>query len=301
MKFTRFPRLPQRPAKSTGPLLTWERIRFYLIGLALMLIAFVAGFYFFFPNEVLRERLEREIVRGAKVDVRIGELSLLFPPGLKAERIRLPLTLPGRTALDIDTASAQPLWLSVLSGNPGAAFQARLLGGEITGRARQNGFLDVQAGQLAFSQPLMEGSALELSGALNEARFTGTLPPAGTNESRLELLLSDLQLKGLESLAATNGTMLLGRLVCKAEGRGNNLRIEQLEMNGGVMQVTGTGSLMLNQPIARSRINLNLTMRPAANFDRTLRDLLGLFANAGRDGSYTLRISGTLATPVFAK
>ncbi|MFA5515565.1 MAG: type II secretion system protein GspN [Desulfuromonadales bacterium] len=300
-RLPRFIRMPHLPAPGPRPLLTWERMRFYLLGLALLIIAFFFGLYLFFPNEIIKERLTREIAKSAGIDVQIGSLSLLFPPGMRAERISVPLALPDRPTFDIRSVSVKPLWMSAFSSNPGAAFQARLLNGELSGWTRRDGSIEVDGRRLAFAQALVAGSAVELSGVLDQGAFTGVLPPKPTTESRFELVFDDMRINGMESLGVADGNMILGRIVCKGEGRGNNFRVEELAASGGEMLVTGSGSFMLNQPVERSRINLTVTLRPGTNFDQSLRDLLNLFANPGRDGSYSLRISGTLATPVFAK
>ncbi len=298
MKFPRFQRLPGR---RMFPLLTWDRIRFYLIGLGLMCLTFLVGFYLFFPTQALKEKIEREFSARTGVPLSIGRLYLGFPPALEARSLSIAVARPGRERFDVASLRLRPLWLTLFGNSPGADFDASLLGGEISGRARRNGPIEAKAQQLAFAEALTPGSALELAGVLGQATFTGALPPAATTESRFELLFDSLQLNGMESLGIADGNLTLGRVTCTGNGRGNNYRIDRLEATGGEMAVSGNGSFILSQPVEQSRINLNLTLRPGANFDRTLRDLLDLFATPGRDGSYSLRINGTLATPVFAK
>lgn len=297
----KFPRLQRLPGRRMFPLLTWDRIRFYLIGLGLMCLAFLVGFYFFFPAQALKEKIEREFSTRTGVPLSIGRLFLAFPPALEARSLSIAVVRPGRESIDVASLRLRPLWLTLFGNSPGANFEANLLGGEISGRARRNGPLEAKARQLTFAEALVAGSALELAGVLGQGTFTGAMPPAAATESRFELLFDSLQLNGLESLGIADGNLTLGRVTCTGNGRGNNYRIERLEAAGGEMLVSGNGSFMLMQPAEQSRINLNVTLRPGANFDRTLRDLLDLFATPGRDGSYSLRISGTLATPVFAK
>ncbi len=296
-------RLPRLPARSPGAprLFTRARLKFYLLGLGLMLLSFLVSLYLFFPASALKERIEQDFSQRTTGSLNIGQLSLLFPPGLRAQQVRVNTGLPERPTVDIAAATLQPLWLSLLGSNPGVAFQASLLGGNISGRARRNGALEAQVRQLAFAEHLTAGSDMELAGTLGEGTFTGIIPPPAGSESQFALTFDSLQLKGLDSLGVADGNLNLGRISLKGSGRGNTFRIEQLEATGGEMQASGSGSVLLNQPLQRSRLNLNLVLRPGANFDRNLRDLLDLFAKAGSDGAYHLRLTGTLSQPILAK
>lgn len=298
MKFPRL-RLPARGSTAT-PLFTRARLRFFLIGAGLLLVSLVAGIYLFFPVRALEERLEREASQGP-VALAIGDLDLLFPPGLRASEVTVQTPPPSRQTIELSRVAVRPLWRTLFGADPGITFQAQLRGGELSGRARKGGSIEAQATGIAFAERLMAGSALEVAGTLTNGSFIGAVPPVVGIDSRLELTLDQVQVNGMEGLGVADGTLALGQIVMRGEGKGNTLRIEEMSARGGEVQVAGSGSLLLGQPFERSRLNLNLILTPGTGFDPNLRDLLELFASVGGDGTYRLRLTGTLASPIFAK
>ncbi|MBE0596323.1 MAG: type II secretion system protein GspN [Desulfuromonadales bacterium] len=298
MKFFRL-RLPAR-GPTAAPLFTRARLRSYLIGLGLLLVAFVVGIYLFFPTRALQERIEREAAKGA-VTLTMSDLDLLFPPGLRGTEVTVQVAPSYRQSFEINRVAVRPLWSTLFGTDPGIAFQAQLLGGELAGQARKRGSVVAQARGITFAERPITGSLIEVAGTLTTGQFTGAVPLTAGTDSRLELTLDQARINGMEGLGVANGTLNIGQIVLRGEGKGNAFRIDELEARGGDLQLSGSGSLLVGQPFERSRLNLNLILTPATGIDPALRDLLELFATAGTDGSYRLRLGGTLASPIFAK
>ena len=106
-----------------------------------------------------------------------------------------------------------------------------------------------------------------------------------------------MRISGLKSLGGEKDSLMLGTVVLQANGRGNSFRIDRLDATGGAMGASVSGTLLFANPVERSRINLTVTLRPAAGLDKNLTELLGLLAKPDRDGAYRLHLTGTLARP----
>lgn len=268
--------------------------KFYLGVLALLLTGFIAGFYLFFPTGALQQRLELEIASRTPTEARIEAVSLLFPPALQVKNIRLASGSPP-AEFTVNLLKLTPLWRALTGSNPGLAFHAEVLGGQVDGSLRKNGSLAAKLQNLTFSAPVGGPLPIRLTGQLGKGEFAGALPLQSATETRLNLGFDRLELSGLASFGLASDTLALGTVSLAGSGRANALKIDRLSASGGSLEVTGEGTVMLAEPLDRSRLNLNLVLRPGRQLDRALADLIELFAQAEPDGSFRLRLTGSLA------
>ena len=275
------------------------RGRLYLAGALVLLVSFLAGFYLFFPLSVLKSRIEQEAIARAHTEVHIGDLALLFPPGLAGQRITLATGNPVVPAVQVSSLALTPLWHTLVTGNPGVDVHADLMGGSLRGELRRNGSVEARMAGITFSEPVAAGSALKVAGTVKDGIFSGAVPLRATTTSRLDLTLEQLRLTGLESLGVAGGTLSLGTVTLQGTGLGNSFRMTKLASTGGNLTVSGSGTLLLADQPARSRINLSLVMRPAPNLDKKVKDMLDLLLKPGRDGAYRFQVAGSLLRPVL--
>jgi type II secretion system protein N len=273
-----------------------ERVLFVLGSLVLLAVSFVLGFYLFFPGDLLKGRLEVELAARSPLDIEVEEVSLRFPPALKARQIYLT-TQPNRQPLLIAEAVLAPSWATLFSSNPGMVFRSTVSGGRVQGTIRRSGALEAEVSQVAFAEPLVANSSLALAGTISRGQLSAVVPPTANSDSRLAVTLDQVRLTGLEGFGASSDALSLGTLVLQGSGKGNSYKIDQLESSGGDLEVSGGGTILLAETAERSRLNLSLTLRPAATLDANLKELLSLFAKPARDGSLRLRVTGTLANP----
>ncbi len=293
------PSFRKRGTRQGASRLNLRVVKFLLVSVALLLVSFALAFYLFFPAKALQERIEQEFAVQTGADLRIGTLSLLFPAGVQAERL-VVTGIPARDRLDVASLALTPAWRTLTGSDPGVHFSSRFQGGVVQGSALKSGALQARASRIAFDESLMPGSALRISGTLEEGSYSGRAQVRPDTETRLNLVLQRVALTGLEGLGASQQSASLGTITLGVTGRGNALRIETLTAEGGALEASGSGSIVLANPTERSRINLTLTLRPGADFDPNLRDLLTLFAQPAGDGSLRLRLTGTLGAPVLA-
>ncbi|MEJ2700108.1 MAG: type II secretion system protein GspN, partial [Desulfuromonadales bacterium] len=264
----------------------------------MILVSFLAGFYLFFPVGVLKNRIEQEAFSRAHTEVHIGELDLLFPPGLSGRRITFATGNPLVPTVQVSSLDLTPVWHTLVTGNPGVDVHAELMGGSLRGELRRNGSVEAQMTGVTFSEPVAKGSALKVAGMVKEGIFSGAFPLKATTTSRLDLTLDQLRLTGLEGLGVPGGTLSLGTVTLQGSGLGNSFRLDKLASTGGNLEASGSGTLLLAGQPARSRINLSLVLRPTPNLDKKVKDMLDLLLKPGRDGVYRFKVTGSLLRPV---
>lgn len=258
----------------------------------------LAGLLIWFPSAVLETRLEVEAnnyLRG-QGHLELEGLTPRLPFAIGVREGTLNLVQPTMAVAAKDLTAA-PLWRSLLGGNPGLSFSARLLGGEAQGFVRRDGELDLKLRDLRLALPLLENSQFSVEGTLARGAFTGLWPPRGGSESRLFLTLTGVRLTGLGTLGAKGDALELGTLELVAGGQGKAFKIEHLEAHDGHLIGTGSGSLVLADKLPASRMNLTLNLKTTGEMDGQLRELLSVLVPPAPDGSLTLRLSGTLARP----
>ena len=292
----RLPRIRRPQREKTAAPAGMGGLRLLLAAIACALVCAIASFYFFFPTAALKNRIEQEVDSRTAAQVSIGRLALLFPPGLRGSAVTVTAPIP-HPPFHIKALSLEPLWSSLFGGNPGFYYQAHLQGGSLEGTLRRDGSMQAEAAGIRFREPLAPRSDLRVAGTLRQGSFQGALPLRPGTRTRLQLTVGQLQLSGLKVVGAASDTLDLGTLRLTATGKGDALRVDQLNLTGGKVQLSGEGTLLLYRTMNRSRLNLNLVLRPLPGLDKNLADMLNLLGNPGGDGSYHLHLTGTLARP----
>lgn len=260
-----------------------------------VLLGFVAGFILFFPAESLRPRLEQEAARRG-LRLSIGALETAFPAGLRAQRVTLAGSGSGKEApsLSIERLTLSPDWSSLVLGRLAVDFDARLLGGTAEGSFSRSGRFALRGSDLAWRGALPGSAGGTLVAHLRRAEISGAWPARADEALRLAI---DCDQAAIEGLLGAKTPLNLGSIVLIGEGKGKDLRLSTIEASGGQLSVKGSGSLLLNQPLGRSPLNLALTLRAGAGLDPTLAELLTAFLPPAADGTSRLRLSGTLSSP----
>lgn len=286
-----FAHRPAQTAPATAP--KPSRSRFFAGSLALLIGGWILGFYLFFPAGALKNRIEQEVATRTQVELTLTNLSFRFPPSLRIQEAKISAAeLPQPVRLQ--QLSLQPDWLSLFSKNPGVACSARLGNGALAGQLTLDGTLSATGRQVDLNLPLLSGSPLSLAGTLDLTELSGRWPITPKTESRLQLTFQEARLTGLDALAGVP-QLALGTLRLEGSGRGNAFKLERFDASGGDLGLSGSGTLLLGQPITASRVTLNLNVQPGTNLAPQLLDLLRLAGKPGTDGSLAFALSGTLA------
>jgi type II secretion system protein N len=276
-----------------------DRLGWWLLMPLLLICAALISFYLTFPSRTLQTRLQLELAANLGVQSSVSPPQLLFPPGLGCSRLELTLPAPYDRTLPLRQVKVTPLWLSLLSDAPGLRFSAELNGGTLNGTARRDGQTTLVADQVAVQESLQLNGGPVLQGVLQNSRFDGLLPLLTPGQRNLSLTLDRVRLSGLKSYGVASDSLDLGRLVVQAAGEGKTLRLQQLALQGGTVEGSGQGTVLLGATPAATRLNLSIELRPGAGLDPTLRDLLSLVGSDGPNGTRKLRLSGSLQQPVL--
>jgi len=272
--------------------------RLLLVLLAVLVLSFLVSLYLFFPTDALKGQIlaTAQSQLPARVDMR--SLDLGFPPALQGRKVEISFAPQVPYQLQLDQLNVSPVWSSLLGSEPAIDFQALIASGKVDGTASKSGNLEITAKEVPLSIPLLNSGALQLAVTVSDATFTGKVPLQQSETTLCDVNLRDIVLGGLDQLGFGPQSLELGSARLHLTGQRNSFKIEDLSMEGGALQVSGSGTMMLAFPVQQSRINLNLVMRPSPNLDKNLADMLAMFAKPAGDGSLRLRLSGTLGQPV---
>ena len=291
-------RMGRQPGHAGRPSALLRTGMFLPVGAGLFVLGLMAGIYLFFPTDVLKQRVSQELANRTQADVQIGQLKLYPLLTLDARQVSIAgigLSQP----LVIDGLTISPNWLTLLSANPGMQVKTRLLNGSVTADLLKNGIFNARAAGLRFDLPLQEPLPLNIRATLGEARLDSGLRLDQETSTQLSLQLLNVMVLGLTVFDANNQGIALGEIMLQADGQGRTLQIKSLTAQGGVLDVSGSGSLLVGLTAATSRINLTLQVRPGPNANPDITALLELTGQPAPDGHYPLRLNGTLTKPVL--
>lgn len=265
-------------------------MRFHFAAGAAALAAFVLAFLLLFPVDILKERVETVLRQQTGIPVSVELSGLRLPLGIAARAVTVPLEgmfNPLRFERVRVDAGAGTLW-----GSPSASFSARFQGGELEGQLSPEG-VNLLGGGIGLGGILTDASPARLQGDLS-TQVDLALGDGWEGSVRIDV--RGLALLGLEGLGLAE-KHLIGDLHATAAVEKGVLRLTALESTGGEIELRGQGTVMLQSP-DRARLGLQLGFRPTDQMPAAARELLTLSGKRpDRDGFYTVRVSGTIASP----
>jgi len=269
-----------------------------LWGLCGFILAFILGFTLFFPLDPIARQVEQLVEKRANLTLEISQPGWGFPPGITADQLSLAGPALQGERVQLDQLRVSPLWSSLLSTNPGVSIAGNLYSGVLDATARKQGDLDLKLrGARLEEQKLSPQLSIRLSGTDGNLDFSGVLPITGANQSQAELNLDQIVLTGMTALGSAKDSLSAGKLQLVVDIKGTTVSIKSLDLSGGDLALSGSGTLILGSRPSLSRINLSLVLKPGPQLDPQLRDLLGLLSKPERDGSIKFRLLGSLAAP----
>jgi type II secretion system protein N len=258
-----------------------------LAGAGCFLLAFLLGFYLFFPTAAITTWLLAEIGNRTPLSVQAETLSLSPIFTLSGERATVTFDGSPASPIALDALRLSPLWATLLTGNPGLSIEAALLQGQLAASWRQGGDFAMQVEGMKLEEvPVNRTNSASFSGTLVKGEMRRGFPSKKTAENLLALEMDPA------TLTVLGQPLALGKVSVQGSGQGNSLRLASVTANGGDVAVTGSGSVLLGASAAASRISLDLALRPAATAPASLAALLELAARRQADGSYRLQLSG---------
>lgn len=233
-------------------------------------------FFMTFPYDALQARVLAEVERNSGLDVRAGRSSFGFP--LTMEWRDLELAKPQFGPVRLESMQAKIGLLKLILGDVALDLRIRQLGASAdAGRADVN----VTAESWSFDGPLsLKGRLRQIDLAqvaspyvtrgVAQGEFSqqwvasqgGNVPGQGT--WRLEL--KDVLLERVPVGAATLPSLAFSHAVASLECREAVCRVVELQGDGADGSFSGEGQILLQQPLARSAVDLTVTVTPGPGF-----------------------------------
>lgn len=273
-------------------------LRLFTLCLVLFCLSSFFSFWVFFPAEVLQQRLVQEISRESGIRMRGDQASMLMPLGLEFDLTIYP-DQSGMTPLKVDHLRLTPLWTSLLTLNQAVYVKGSLAEGEVIARLWRNGNAHVDLGNVSLLELQEPELPYRLGGVLDLlVQGEKLLTQAGPREGRFSVDISDMTLFGLERIGLP-AEVSMGLLQVNGRFSEARVSIEQMVATGGVLELSGGGTLLVGATPEQTRLNLNVRLHPTRQTPDNIRDLLMLTGvRPGPDGSYTIQIGGTAASPL---
>jgi len=261
----------------------------------LFLLAVLCGFWLAFPAETILQQLRREVYRESGLVLTAQTMELKFPLRLRLENCRLS-PVPQLEQIEVERMEVSPYWQGVLSGDPGVVLHLAGWGGTLSGHVSQVGNLEFELKQVELERFGTLPGGYQLQGRLAGSASGNLLSPEGVN---WDLHLSGLQLNGLQDLGISEA-LSLGAGRAKGSLQGQTLKVETLSLEGGSLEATGNGNLILGSAPSSSRVAATLQLRASESAPPLIVDLLSLSGKSpDPQGWYALRLSGRLDTPTL--
>ncbi len=282
----------QRLTSSIGKRLKYPPLLFAIS----FIVCFLLAIYLNLSLEPFARQLEN-LAEKKGLHLKVQNSQLQFPLGLGAERLDINHSIAPDRTFEIYDVDLRPLWLSLIGSNPGLRFDLVALQGHVSGTAHSNGEVLMELVKLKFDEPLGLKLPLSAEGVLEKGVFRGVLPLVKKNRVDLQLDLTELRVKGTQSLGSGSDQLQLGELSLTAESKGPRIRINNLSISGPEIDIKGNGSLLLGRSPTDTSMNINLVLTPKAGLDPGLKDMLGLIKKPMADGSFQINLRGTLTRP----
>jgi type II secretion system protein N len=273
---------------------------FILLGILL----FILFLYIGFPCETLKRRIIRELEARSPFLYEIEEIhphplvgltfkNMVAYASVGSKRVRVL----GAERLRVTVSLLPLLWRTV-----SLRLQGRVLGGTLVGGISKRGDqreLTLRGKDMNLQQfgVLKDLVGMEMTGILR-GKTVITLGGGDISQQsgRAEFLvttaiLSRLPLPGLVPLR-------IGRIEGKVELRRGSVLIKRLAFSEGDFEGQVLGNIVLSSHFPDSRLNLRITVEPAAEFDPRHLALLSLLGRKGKiKGSLAFSMRGTLGRP----
>jgi type II secretion system protein N len=266
--------------------------------LLLFLVSGLISFWYFFPADVIQRSLLRELTRQTGLKMEGSEAEMLFPVGLGLDL----KVYPGQAEfapLMFTEMQLTPAWSRLLTGSAAADVEAFLAGGTVEALFARSGQLQLDLADIEVAPLQQADLPYRLQGKLAGKLDAEKMMPALDGKGQFNLQLSNASVDGLDRVSLP-ARMALGILQLEGKFNQRRLSLEKVLLTGGVIEMTGGGTLLLAETPEQTRINMNVRLHPNQSTPDSLRDLLSLTGvKPTTDGSYLLRIAGTLSRPTL--
>ena len=284
------------------PFSSWQRLtgnrRIFMLCLLLFIVSSVFSVWFFFPVNALQRRLLQKVSLQTGFAMRGSNATMLFPLGVGLDLSIYP-DITGLNDLELTQLQISPVWPSLFSADQKVHLRGTLAGGKIDVDVAKRGEINMKFQDISIAALQQETLPYRMSGTISGQVVGENISPQMTGRGNFSLNLKGAQLLGLERIGLpTNFTA--GTLSLQGKFDQRRLSLEKVVLTQGDLELTGGGNVLVGVSSAQTRLNLNVRLHPTATTPDSLLQLFNLTGvRPTADGSYLMRIGGTLAKPVI--
>lgn len=286
---------------SFSSIISWQKLagnrRLFLMCLLLFVVSSLFSFWIFFPADVIQRSLLQKVSAQTGINMRGENATVILPVGLSLDLFIYP-EKRGIADITLNDLQMTPVWSSLFSSDPAVKLEGKLASGRLKGTGSQSGDIDLMLENVSVlklqQSDLPYRVAGELSGQLHGKNISGHNNGQGT----FVFDLSDTSILGLEKVGLP-GRISIGTLHLSGKFNQRRFSLEKVVLNGNFLELSGGGNILVGETPAQTRLNLNVRLKSTPSTPETVVDMLKLTGvRPTTDGSYLLRIGGTLAKPL---
>ena len=272
--------------------------RLFLLCLLLFILSGIASFWTFFPAEVLQRRLLQEVSQQTDLRMQGRNAAMLFPLGLGFD-LTIFSPVPGLNDLELTELQITPVWGSLLSKDQKVHLVTSLAGGEIDAVVALDGQVNLGVRDITLMTLQQADMPYRISGQLSGQLDGRDILQNMKGRAGFSLSIKDMRILGLARIGLPDD-LFAGMLRLEGKLVQRRVSLEKVVLTGGILELSGGGNILIGETADQSRLNLNVRLHPTATTPDSLRDLLNLTGiRPTVDGSYLLRIGGTVAKPAI--
>ncbi|NOQ42281.1 MAG: type II secretion system protein GspN [Desulfuromusa sp.] len=283
-------------------LFSWQRLagnrRLFLFCLLLFVVSAFFSFWMFFPADVLQRRLLQEVSQQTGLEMRGRNAAMLFPVGVKLDLSIYP-DVSELADLELTGLQVSPVWRSLFSDSQAVNLTGTIAGGTVDVDAGQSGQIDLKFKDISLLTLQQQDVPYRISGQLTGQLAGENISENMNGRGTFSLYLRDARVLGMEKIGLP-ANFSAGVLQLKGKFDRRRFSLEEVVLTGGDLELSGGGNILLGETAEQTRLNLNVRLHPTSTTPDSLRDLLNMTGiRPTVDGSYLLRVGGTLAKPVI--
>ncbi|WP_321366217.1 type II secretion system protein GspN [uncultured Desulfuromusa sp.] len=280
----------------------WQRLaghrRFFLLCLLLFIVSTFLSTWLFFPIEAIQRRLLQNVSQQTGLDMRGRNATLLFPLGIGLDLSIYP-DIPGLNDLEITELQVSPVWHSLFSSDKRLNLTGTLATGQFDVDAAESGVIHTQFKNVALAALQKADLLYRISGTVT-GRFSGeNLSENMEGQGDFSFHVVNVQIKGLEKIGLP-ASFSAGTLRLDGKFDQRRFSLEKVVLSEGFLDLSGGGNVLIGETPEQTRLNLNVRLHRTATTPDSLQELFNLTGiKPTADGSYLMRIGGTLAKPII--
>jgi type II secretion system protein N len=289
-------------SRVSSSIFNWQRFagnrRLFLLCLFLFVASAFFSSWLFFPAEVLQRRLLQEVSLQTGLNMQGRNATMLFPVGLGLDLSIYP-EMSELIDFDLTELQVTPVWGSLFSNQQKVNLTGILAGGGINADVGRGGQISLKLKDIALAALQQLDMPYRISGQLTGQLAGENISKNMSGRGNFSLSLRDTRVLGLEQIGLP-ANFSAGMLQLEGKLDQRRVSLEKVVLTGGPLELSGGGNILIGEIPEQTRLNLNVRLHPTSTTPDSLRELLNLTGvRPTADGSYLLRVGGTLAKPVI--